>query len=196
MALDKSSLVLDTGEVVEAITPVIISASRSTDIPAFYAKWFFNRLAKGYCVWKNPFNQHQRMYVSFDRCRAIVFWTKNPEPMMERLEELSPYPYYFQFTLTGYGKDIEPGVPHKKEKMIPVFQKLSEKIGKHRVIWRYDPVIFTGTYTPEYHLKAFEQIAGALNGYTDKCVISFGDVYAKNKKIWKSWELMRRISLS
>ena len=73
MALDKSSLVLDTGEVVEAITPVIISASRSTDIPAFYAKWFFNRLAKGYCVWKNPFNQHQRMYVSFDRCRAIVF---------------------------------------------------------------------------------------------------------------------------
>ena len=113
---------------------------------------------------------------------CIVFWTKNPEPMLNRLEELAPYDYYFQFTLTGYGKDIECNVPHKKEKMIPIFQELSKKIGMKKVIWRYDPIIFTKKYTPEYHLKAFEQIATALKGYTAKCVISFVDVYAKNKK--------------
>ena len=163
---------------------MILSVSRRTDIPNYYGDWFYNRIKEGFVCVRNPMNFHQvsRIELSPEVVDCIVFWTKNPEPMMERLEELSPYPYYFQFTLTGEGKDIEPGVPHKKEKMIPVFQKLSEKIGKHRVIWRYDPVIFTGIYTPEYHLKAFEQIAGALNGYTHKCVISFGDVYAKNKK--------------
>ena len=163
---------------------MILSVSRRTDIPNYYADWFYNRIKEGFLCVRNPMNFHQvsRIELSPEVVDCIVFWTKNPEPMMERLEELSSYPYYFQFTLTGYGKDVEPGVPHKREKMIPVFQKLSEKIGKQKVIWRYDPVIFTGTYTPEYHLKAFEQIAGALNGCTDKCVISFGDVYAKNKK--------------
>lgn len=101
---------------------------------------------------------------------------------MRRLDELAAYPYYFQFTLTGYGTDIEPGVPHKKEKMIPVFQALSDRIGKDRVIWRYDPILFTSSYTPQYHLHAFGQIAAALAGYTRKCVISFVDEYAKNKK--------------
>lgn len=101
------------------------------------------------------------------------------------MDELTSYDYYFQFTLTGYGKDIECNVPHKKEKMIPVFQELSGKIGMKRVIWRYDPVIFTEKYTPDYHLKAFEQIATALKGYTEKCVISFVDVYAKNRKNMK-----------
>lgn len=163
---------------------MILSVSRRTDIPNYYGDWFYNRIKEGFVYVRNPMNFQQvsRIELSPEVVDCIVFWTKNPEPMMERLKELSSYPYYFQFTLTGYGKEIEPGVPHKKEKMIPVFQKLSEKIGKHRVIWRYDPVIFTGTYTPEYHLKAFEQIAGALNGYTHKCVISFGDIYVKNKK--------------
>ena len=102
--------------------------------------------------------------------------------MLNRLGELTLYDYYFQFTLTGYGKDVECNVPHKKEKMIPIFQELSKKIGMKKVIWRYDPIIFTKKYTPEYHLKAYQQIAGALKGYTQKCVISFVDVYAKNKK--------------
>lgn len=113
---------------------------------------------------------------------CIVFWTKNPKPMMDRLDELSAYNYYFQFTLTGYGKDMERNVPHKKEIMIPIFQELSKKVGNNKVIWRYDPIIFASKYTPEYHLKAFEQIARALKGYTKKCVISFVDIYAKNKK--------------
>lgn len=135
------------------------------------------------CV-RNPMNAHQvsRIELSPEVVDCIVFWTKNPAPMLDRLDELSAYSYYFQFTLTGYGKDVEPGVPHKREQMIPVFQRLSDKIGSKRVIWRYDPILFTEKYTPEYHLKAFARIAGALNGYTHKCVISFVDTYAKNKK--------------
>lgn len=163
---------------------MILSVSRRTDIPNYYADWFYNRIKEGFVCVRNPMNFHQvsKIELSPEVVDCIVFWTKNPEPMMDRLEELSAYQYYFQFTLTGYGRDMEPGVPNKKDKMIPIFQNLAEKLGNRKVIWRYDPVIFTGTYTPEYHIKAFEQIAGALRGYTHKCVISFGDVYAKNRK--------------
>lgn len=163
---------------------MIISASRRTDIPNYYSEWFYNRIKEGFVYVRNPMNllQVSRISLSPDVVDCIVFWTKNPEPMMDRLSELSAYDFYFQFTLTGYGKDMESGVPHKKEQMIPVFQRLSEKIGSKRVIWRYDPILFTGKYTPEYHLKAFEQIAGALSGYTEHCAVSFVDTYAKNKK--------------
>jgi len=95
---------------------------------------------------------------------------------------LSPYPYFFQFTLTGYGADVETNVPHKKKRMIPIFQRLSEQIGSDNVIWRYDPILFSNVYTKEYHLQAFAQIAEALRGYTHRCVISFVDCYAKNLK--------------
>ena len=163
---------------------MILSVSRRTDIPNYYSEWFVNRIKAGYVYVRNPLNAHQvsKIDISPEIVDCIVFWTKNPKPMMDRLDELKEYEYYFQFTLTGYGSDMEGKVPHKKEKMIPIFQELSEKIGRKKVIWRYDPIIFTRKYTPEYHLKAFEQIATALNGYTEKCVISFVDVYAKNKK--------------
>ena len=163
---------------------MILSVSRRTDIPNYYSEWFFNRIKERFVYVRNPMNEHQisKIDLSPDVVDCIVFWTKNPEPMITRLDELSEYNYYFQFTLTGYGKDIECNVPHKKEKMIPIFQELSRKIGKQKVIWRYDPILFTKKYTPEYHLKAFEQIAMALKGYTEKCVISFVDVYAKNKR--------------
>lgn len=163
---------------------MILSVSRRTDIPNYYSQWFYNRIKEGFVYVRNPMNAHQvsRIEITPDVVDCIVFWTKNPEPMMERLEELSAYHYYFQFTLTGYGRDMEPGIPHKREKMIPVFQALSDRIGKEKVIWRYDPIIFSQRYTPAYHLKAFEQIAMALKGFTEKCVISFVDEYAKNRK--------------
>ena len=163
---------------------MILSVSRRTDIPNYYSDWFFNRLREGFLYVRNPMNPHQisRISLSAQVVDCIVFWTKNPEPMLERLEELKEYPFYFQFTLTGYGKDIEPGVPHKKDEMIRVFQQLSERIGSRRVIWRYDPILFNQVYTPEYHRKAFSQIASALKGCTEKCVISFVDTYAKNRK--------------
>lgn len=163
---------------------MILSASRRTDIPNYYSEWFFNRIRAGFLYVRNPMNPRQvsKIDISPEKVDCIVFWTKNPEPMLDRLGELDKYKYYFQFTLTGYGRDIEPGVPHKKEKMLGVFQRLSQKTGGKNVIWRYDPILFTKKYTPEFHVSAFRQIASALNGYTEKCVISFLDLYAKNRK--------------
>ncbi len=167
---------------------MILSVSRRTDIPNYYSEWFLKRIKEGFLYVRNPMSPHQisRIMLSPDVVDCIVFWTKNPQPMLHRLEELMAYQYYFQFTLTGFGKDIESNVPHKKECMIPVFQKLSGKIGREKVVWRYDPIIFTDRYTPEYHLKAFAQIAGELKGCTSKCVISFVDLYGKNQKKMKS----------
>ena len=163
---------------------MILSVSRRTDIPSYYSEWFFNRIKEGYLCVRNPMNPSQvsRIELSPEVVDCIVFWTKNPKPMLDRLQELSGYHYYFQFTLTGYGRDVEKNIPHKKEVMIPVFQELSDQIGSEKVVWRYDPILFTKVYTPEYHLKAFSQIAGALKGYTEKCVISFVDSYAKIRK--------------
>ena len=166
---------------------MILSASRRTDIPNYYSDWFYNRIKEGFLYVRNPMNIHQisRIDLSPKVIDCIVFWTKNPEPMMDRLEELSAYKYYFQFTLTGYGKDVECNIPHKKDRMIPIFKRLSDKIGSRKIIWRYDPIIFSKTYSLEYHLKAFEQISAALKGYTNQCVISFVDIYAKNKNNMK-----------
>lgn len=162
---------------------MILSVSRRTDIPNYYSEWFFNRIKEGFVYVRNPLNSHQisRIDISPEKVDCIVFWTKNPEPMLGRLDELKEYKYYFQFTLTGYGKDIEPAIPHKKDKMISVFQELADRAGSRNVIWRYDPVLFTSRYSVEYHENAFRQIADSLNGYTEKCVISFVDTYAKNK---------------
>lgn len=163
---------------------MILSVSRRTDIPNYYSDWFYERIRQGFVCVRNPMNPHQvsRIALSTELVDCIVFWTKNPEPMMERLPELRGYHYYVQFTLTGYGRDIERNVPNKKEKVIPVFQRLSEQIGRERVVWRYDPILFTKKYSPEYHIRAFSQIAEALSGYTEQCVISLVDIYAKNRR--------------
>ncbi len=166
---------------------MIISASRRTDIPAFYSEWFINRIKEGYVISRNPNNnQLLRIILSTDIVDCIVFWTKNPIPMIPRLDELKDYSYYFQFTLTGYGRDIEAHIPDKKKEVLPAFKRLSAKIGPERVIWRYDPILINDRYTVDYHKKAFEEIATALKGYTEKCVFSFVDAYAKNSKVMKS----------
>lgn len=115
--------------------------------------------------------------MSPDVVDSIVFWTKNPLPLMSRLEELRAYPFYFQFTLTPYGKDVEPGVPSKNDVVLPAFQELSHSIGPERVIWRYDPILLTNRYTMDYHITFFSQLARRLEGYTRKCIISFVDLY-------------------
>lgn len=160
---------------------MILSISRRTDIPAFYSEWFFRRIREGFLYVRNPMNPRQvsRIDLSPEVVDCIVFWTKNPAPMLDRLEELREYPFYFQFTLTGYGRDIEPSLPDKRKELIPIFQKLSERTGKDRIIWRYDPILINDRYTAEYHLKVFEEIAGCLKNYTEKVVISFVDFYAK-----------------
>jgi len=178
----KITITTQYGEKVDASAPVIISASRSTDIPAFYAKWFFNRLAKGYCTWYNPFNQ-QKMYISFANCKAIVFWTKNPEPIIPYLHELDKrgIHYYFQVTLNDYVKEgFEPNVPPVDQR-VETFKKLSNLIGKERVIWRFDPLIVTKELTPRELLIRIWHVGNKLKGYTNKLVFSFVDVKAYRK---------------
>ncbi len=163
--------------------PVIVSASRSTDIPAFYPQWFVNRWKAGYAMWINPFNQ-ARMKVCFDKAKAVVFWTKNPAPLIPHLDELEALglkTYYFQFTLNDYEKEnFEPNVPPLYER-IETFKKLSERIGRDRVIWRFDPLIMYDGMDPEVLVKRIFRISEELQGYTDKLVFSFADVQSYRK---------------
>lgn len=171
---------------------MILSVSRRTDIPNYYSDWFYNRLQEGWLCVRNPMNPRQvsRLTITPETVDAIVFWTKNPQPMLSRLGELAEYPYYIQFTLSGYGKDLEPGIPSKREQMLSVFVQLAERVGAERVVWRYDPILFTPGYTPGYHIKAFSEIAKALEGHTKRVVISFLDLYAKTKRNLKGWKLI------
>lgn len=163
---------------------MIISASRRTDIPSYYTEWFFNRLKEEYVLVRNPVNMHQisRICLSREVVDGIVFWTKNPAPMLKRLDELEKYHYYFQFTLTAYGPETETNLPSKNKVIIPVFQRLSREIGKEKVIWRYDPVFFSDVYTMEYHCRYFEVLSSRLAGYTEKCTISFLDLYKNTQQ--------------
>jgi DNA repair photolyase len=157
---------------------MIISCSRRTDIPAFYSDWFFNRLREGYVSVRNPMNSNQVRNVSLAPADVdcIVFWTKDPTPMLDRIHLLQDYNYYFQFTITPYGKDIEPNLPSKTE-IIDTFLKLSDKTGKKRIIWRYDPILLSASIDIDYHRARFHDLAGQLAGRTEKCIISFIDMY-------------------
>lgn len=165
------------------MSPVIVSASRSTDIPAFYADWFLERLKAGYSVWVNPFNQ-ERYRVLFNDTRMIVFWSKNPKPMLERLDEVESLgfkQYYFQFTLNDYVTEgLEPNVPPVAER-IDTFRRLSRRIGKERVIWRFDPLLLSNYLTVDVLLEKIASIGHELQGATEKFVFSFADIRAYRK---------------
>lgn len=133
-------------------------------------------------------HQVSKIDLSKDVVDCIVFWTKNPRPILKKLDLLNDYPYYFQFTLNSYDKSLEPNVPEKKQ-LIKTFIDLSNYIGKERVIWRYDPIILTEKFTPQYHYKWFEYLAQRLSQYTEKCVISFVDLYKKSERNLKGVNL-------
>lgn len=167
---------------------MILSVSRRTDIPACHSRWFYNRIQAGFVLVRNPYNPRQVTEICLkpENVDCIVFWTKNPccsvtpgEPAFaERLSLLDDrgFKYYFQFTVTSYNQMIEPAVPRKKE-IIAGFRNLSQKLGPHRLVWRYDPIIFTQEYTVCYHKKYFAYLAEVFAGFTDTCVISFVDAY-------------------
>ena len=160
---------------------MILSVSRRTDIPAFYSEWFFTRIKEGYVYTRNPINKNAVSKISLNPqvIDCIVFWTKNPSLLfMENLELIDSYKYYFQFTLNPYNDSIEQNVP-TKQIVINNFIKLSEKIGKEKVIWRYDPILLSEEYTLQYHVQYFEKLAERLHQYTEKCIISFVDFYKK-----------------
>ena len=171
---------------------MIVSASRRTDIPAFYSRWFFNRLREGYVLVRNPAAPRRISRISLgpEDVDGIVFWTKNPAPMLDKLDLLREYAYYFQFTLTPYGREVESGLPSKNRVILPAFQRLADKIGPERVIWRYDPIFLSRTYTMEYHLRAFEKLTRRLAPFTNKCIISFLDYYHDTARKMADLELL------
>jgi len=157
---------------------MIISASRRTDIPAFYSQWFLNRIKEGYVFVPNPYNPNMISRISLAPAvvDCIVFWTKNPNPMIEKLDNLKDYKYYFQFTLNPYGKDIENHLPSIQDR-IEIFKKLSDKIGKEKVVWRYDPLLTNKKYNVSFHKEVFAEIAYKLKDHTERCMLGFIDHY-------------------
>ncbi|MCI4625100.1 MAG: DUF1848 domain-containing protein [Candidatus Magnetoovum sp. WYHC-5] len=167
---------------------MIISASRRTDIPAFYAEWFMECLHQGYVDVQNPFNPAHISRVSLlpDAVDVIVFWTKNPRPIIKHLKELDRLgvKYYFLFTLNGYSKAIEPYVP-ALEQAIATFRELSMLIGIDRVIWRFDPILITDVTDEKYIVKHFYKLAGFLQGYTRRIIFSFAEINRYKKVLNK-----------
>lgn len=163
---------------------MIISASRRTDIPSFFSEWFIKRLEEKYVYVRSPFNFKliSKISLSPEVIDGIVFWTKNAVPMIPKLNRLGALPFYFHWTVNPYGKDIEPYLPSKNDTLIPGFKRLSDKLGNDRVIWRYNPIVFTGKYTAAYHLYYFEKLSNKLSGYTKRCIVSFLDYYEDTRQ--------------
>ena len=172
----------ENGEAVKAQAPIIVSASRSTDIPAFYADWFFHRLKVGYSAWTNPFNG-VKSYVSYQDTRFIVFWSKNPRPLLNHLDYLKERNIgcYIQYTLNDYEKEgLERGVPKLSER-IDTFKLLVDRLGKGRVIWRFDPLLLTDSISIDALLSKIEHIGDQLQDYTEKLVFSYADILSYRK---------------
>ena len=173
----KELLIRENGEQVWMQVPEIVSASRSTDIPAFYADWFFHRLKVGYSAWTNPFNG-VKGFVSYKNTRFIVFWSKNPSPLLAHLDELKDREIgcYIQYTLNDYVKEgLEKGVK-PLEYRIDTFKRLVDKLGLGSVIWRFDPLMLTDTIDIDTLLGKIENIGNHLKGYTEKLVFSYADI--------------------
>lgn len=162
---------------------MIIQTGSRTDIPAFYADWFANRLKEGFVYVRNPYNMTYitKYLLNPSVVDIICFCSKNPKPMLKYLDLLKPYGMYWYVTITGYGRDIEPNVPDIQD-VVETFKRLSEFAGVDSMGWRYDPIFLDDKYTKDYHLEKFEEIASALDGYTQTAVISFIDIYQKVKK--------------
>ena len=178
----KESLPRENGEFVQMQIPEIVSASRSTDIPAFYADWFFHRLKVGYSAWTNPFNG-VKSYVSYKNTRFIVFWSKNPKPLLNHLDYLKERNIgcYIQYTLNDYVKEkLEQGVSSIDQR-IETFKRLVDKLGIGGVIWRFDPLILTDDIRIDELLAKIERIGDQLKGYTEKLVFSYADIISYKK---------------
>ena len=175
----------------------IISASRRSDIPAFHADWFMERIREAYFLRINPFNPRQMKEVSLDPggVDAIVFWSKNPLPLLPHLDELDSrgYSYYFHFTLNPYGPEFEPGLPPLEER-IGTFRRLADRVGPKRVVWRYDPLILSSATIVDWHLQSLQRLAAALHGSTERLVISFLDFYGKAGRRLEELERSRGIA--
>jgi DNA repair photolyase len=180
---NKTNIIRDDGTQVEAVAPVILSASIVTDIPAYHSDWLIKRIDAGYARRMNVFS-HKDVFVSFRDVRLVVFWTKNAAPMMSQLHELDnrSLGYFFHFTLNDFEREgLEPGLP-SLESRIETFQELSSMIGKEKVIWRFDPLILTEHISPECLVEKVEGVARKLAGYMEKLVFKFAKI-SRHRKV-------------
>lgn len=169
---------------------MILSVSRRTDIPAFFPEWFMGRVREGFVLSRNPMNHAQvsRISLSPEAIDCIVFWTKNLAPLMPYLDEIGArFPFYFQFTLNAYGRDAEPNVPPLGERLATL-RALAGKIGRERIVWRYDPVVMSPTYDEAWHIETFGRLAREIAPYVVRCVFSFLDFYPKIAKGLRAME--------
>ena len=165
---------------------MILFASGRTDIPAFYSNWFINRVKAGFVDVRNPFNQKLVSRINFSDVDLIMFCSKNPLPMIDKLDILN-VPVLFHVTVTPYGKDVEPNIPDKRL-IIEGVKKLSLVLGIDNVVVRYDPIFLSDKYSVDYHIRAFDKLCKNLNGYVNKIIVSFMDEYKnvrRNKNILK-----------
>ena len=171
---------------------MIICASRRTDIPAFHSEWLMNRIREGYALVRNPVAKNVVYKVPLNQrdVDLLILMTKDPRPMIPHLKELSERKVNIasQVTITPYGKDIEPGVPDKAD-IAGSFRKMSEIIGKDRMVWRYDPVILNEKFDIKYHQRKFETLCSELEGYTERCIFSFIEMHEKLKRLQESGSL-------
>ncbi len=161
---------------------MILFASGRTDIPAFYSNWFINRVKAGFVDVRNPFNQNLVSRINFSDVDLIMFCSKNPLPMIDKLKMLK-VPVLFHVTITPYSKDVEPNIPDKRL-IIEGVKKLSLVLGIDNVVLRYDPIFLSDKYNVDYHIRAFDKLCKNLNGYVNKIIVSFMDEY-KNVRINK-----------
>ena len=157
--------------------PFIISASKCTDIPAFYMEWFMKRLEVGHSLWVSP-HTGIKSQISYENARFIVFWSKNPRPLLKYLDKIDAmgYNYYIHYTLNDYEKeDLEPKLPNLRER-IDTFKMLVDRLGPKRVIWRFDPLILTNNITDDILIEKISNIGNILKGYTEKLVFSYADI--------------------
>ncbi|MBN1332639.1 MAG: DUF1848 family protein, partial [Synergistales bacterium] len=163
---------------------MIISASYKTDIPAFHGKWLIERFSEGFCNVMNPYNKRCfTVDLSRNSVDGIVFWTRNPEPFLDGFSWIRTrhYPFYIQFTITGYPRLFEPLVPPVSI-AISLFRGLSKNYGREALVWRYDPLLFTSLTGEGFHIMEFGKIAESLKGCCNEVVISFATIYRKTRR--------------
>ena len=164
---------------------MIISASRRTDVPAFYAKWFMNRIREGFCTVPNPFNPKQISRISLkpEDVDVIVFWTRHARPLLPFLNELNErgHRYYFLYTLMKNPRVLEPKSP-SHERSLKTFRELADRLGREKMVWRYDPIVFSTITDANFHKETYHRIAEELKGYTSRSIISVVDMYRKTAK--------------
>jgi hypothetical protein len=163
---------------------MIISASRRTDIPCCYSEWFLNRLKEGSVLIPHPRNANRlgRVELSPQNVDCIVFWTKNPAPMLGRLAQIDDmgYPYYFEYTITAYDSKVERNLP-EKQAVVETFKRLSDRIGSEKVDWRFDPILINEQFPIQWVAERFAWLCEQLHDFTEKCIISFVDEYAHTR---------------